>query len=166
MTKSNPHGHPRRHERKRWFDRFSTLITRITGSSHAFLLALLVILVWGVTGPIFGFSNTWQLVINTGTTIVTFLMVFVIQQSQNKETMAIQLKLNELIASDSHANNRLVDIEDLSPDELEVIKRFYVRLAHLALTDIDVHASHSLDEAQDRHRAKLGSRKQPHAARS
>jgi low affinity Fe/Cu permease len=104
---------------------------------------------------IFDYSNSWQLVINTGTTIITFLMVFVIQQSQNKDTLAIQLKLNELIASDSAANNRLVDIEDLSPEELAVLKKFYVKLARLAETDDDVHASHSLDEADDRHQVKL-----------
>jgi low affinity Fe/Cu permease len=111
--------------------------------------------IWAATGPIFDFSNSWQLVINTGTTIVTFLMVFVIQQSQNKDTLAIQLKLNELIASDSAANNRLVDIEDLSAEELAVLKKFYIKLALLAETDDDVHASHSLDEAEGRHHAKL-----------
>ncbi len=146
--------HQHRHE-KRLFDRFSTTVTRATGSSYAFLIAFSIVLVWAVTGPIFAFSNSWQLVINTGTTIITFLMVFVIQQSQNKDTLAIQLKLNELIASDSAANNRLVDIEDLSPEELAVVKQFYIKLAHLAETDDDVHASHSLDEAHDRHQVKL-----------
>jgi low affinity Fe/Cu permease len=141
--------------RKSFFDRFSTAVTRATGSSYAFLIAIAIVLVWSATGPIFQFSNTWQLVINTGTTIITFLMVFVIQQSQNKDTLAIQLKLNELIASDSAANNRLVDIEDLSAEELAVLKKFYVKLARLAETDEDVHASHSLDEADDLHRAKL-----------
>ena len=85
-------------------------------------------LVWAATGPIFVFSNTWQLVIDTGTTIITFLMVFVIQQSQNKDTIALHLKLNQLIASSSAANNRLVDIEDLNPEELATVKRFYVKL--------------------------------------
>jgi low affinity Fe/Cu permease len=137
------------------FDQFSAAVTRATGSSSAFQIAFAVVVIWAATGPIFEFSNTWQLVINTGTTIVTFLMVFVIQQSQNKETVAIQLKLNELIASDSAANNRLVDIEDLSAEELAVLKKFYVKLARLAETDDDVHASHSLDEAEGRHSAKL-----------
>ncbi len=161
-----PKGHIRRaptdhvHDHHRGlFDRFSTAITRATGSSGAFLTAFLIVVVWGATGPIFGFSNTWQLVINTGTTIITFLMVFVIQQSQNKDTLAIQLKLNELIASNTRANNRLVDIEDLSPSELAVVKAFYVRLARLAETDADVHKSHSLDEAEDRNREKLAGRK-------
>jgi low affinity Fe/Cu permease len=137
------------------FDRFSSVVTRAAGSSRAFLLALTIVVLWALSGPIFGFSNTWQLVINTGTTIVTFLMVFVIQQSQNKDTLAMQLKLNELIASDSAANNRLVDIEDLSPEELAVLKKFYVKLARLAQTDDNVHASHSLDEAEDRHQHKI-----------
>ena len=144
-----------RHARKRWFDRFSSAVTRAAGSSYAFLLAISVVLVWAASGPIFGFSDTWQLVINTGTTIITFLMVFVIQQSQNKDTLAIQLKLNELIASDAASNNRLIDIEDLSPEELAVIKKFYVKLAKLAQNDDDVHTSHSLDEADDRHHVKL-----------
>jgi low affinity Fe/Cu permease len=147
--------HPQHDHRKRLFDRFSTAVTRATGSSYAFLIACGIIVIWAVTGPIFDYSNSWQLVINTGTTIITFLMVFVIQQSQNKDTLAIQLKLNELIASDSAANNRLVDIEDLSPEELAVLKKFYVKLAKLAETDDDVHASHSLDEADGRHQVKL-----------
>jgi low affinity Fe/Cu permease len=154
MTKDAPQ-HPTHDHRKRLFDRFSTAVTRATGSSYAFLVAFAIVVIWAVTGPIFEFSNSWQLVINTGTTIITFLMVFVIQQSQNKDTLAIQLKLNELIASDSAANNRLVDIEDLSPEELAVLKKFYVKLARLAETDDDVHASHSLDEADGRHQVKL-----------
>jgi len=155
MIKHAP-GSPDHHDHhKKLFDRFSTAVTRATGSSWAFMLAFGIVVVWGVTGPLFAFSNSWQLVINTGTTIITFLMVFVIQQSQNKDTLAIQLKLNELIASDSAANNRLVDIEDLSPEELAVLKKFYVKLAQLAETDDDVHASHSLDEAEDRHENKL-----------
>src|SRR5215207_4531799 len=103
-----------------FFERFAAKITRATGKPIAFIIALLVIITWGITGPIFQFSDTWQLIINTSTTIVTFLMVFVIQQSQNKDTMAIQLKLNELIAASENASNRLIDIEDLTEDELEV----------------------------------------------
>lgn len=154
MAESAKHHPHHRHA----FDRFSTAITRATGSSGAFILAFLIIVVWGATGPIFNFSNTWQLVINTGTTIITFLMVFVIQQSQNKDTLAIHLKLNELIACSSSASNRLVDIEDLSPDDLALLKAFYVKLARLAESDGDIHQSHSLDEADERHQAKLGVR--------
>jgi len=156
--RATPPDHTHDH-RRHPFDRFSSAITRATGSSRAFLAAFVIVVAWGAIGPLFDFSNTWQLVINTGTTIVTFLMVFVIQQSQNKDTLAIQLKLNELIASNAQANNRLVDIEDLSPEELAVVKAFYVRLARLAETDDDVHASHSLDEADELHQAKrAGSR--------
>lgn len=139
---------------KKIFDRFSSAVTKITGSPAAFITAMLVIVVWAVTGPIFNYSDTWQLVINTGTTIVTFLMVFVIQQSQNKDTMAIHLKLNELIASSEKASNRLVDIEDLTEDELKVLKRFYIKLSDLAEKEKDLHLSHSVDEAASRHEQK------------
>ena len=117
---------------KLWFERMAIHITKIAGSSTAFSIALLVIIAWAVTGPIFKFSDTWQLVINTGTTIITFLMVFIIQQSQNKDSLAIQLKLNELIAAEERASNRLIVVEDLSQDELELLKKFYVRLSQLA----------------------------------
>lgn len=144
---------------KLWFERTAAGITRITGSSTAFLLALLIILAWAVTGPLFRFSDTWQLVINTGTTIVTFLMVFVIQQSQNKDSLAIQLKLNELIAAEERASNRLIVVEDLSQDELELLKKFYVRLSQLAREDNDLHSSHSVDDAEDVDRIKRSLRK-------
>jgi low affinity Fe/Cu permease len=139
---------------KGFFDKMSSAITKATGSPAAFIIALSVIIIWGVAGPVFRYSNTWQLVINTGTTVITFLMVFVIQQSQNKETMAIQLKLNELIASGEKASNRLIDIEDLTEDELKVIKKFYTKLSKLAETENDLHKSHSLDEASERHLEK------------
>jgi low affinity Fe/Cu permease len=129
------------------FGRISSGVTRATGSSYGFLVALALVIIWALTGPLFAFSSAWQLVINTGTTIITFLMVFVIQYGQNKDTLAIHLKLNELIASNSAANNRLVDIEEASPDELAVIKKFYGKLAIRVETATNVHASHSLDEA-------------------
>src|SRR5688572_18299277 len=91
------------------FERWSAQITRTAGSARTFLLAVAVVIAWAVTGPIFGFSDTWQLVINTGTTIVTFLMVFLIQQTQNKDSLAIQLKLNELVAALEGASNRLIE---------------------------------------------------------
>ena len=103
--------------------------THVTGSAWGFGVAALVVLAWAVTGPLFGFSDTWQLVINTGTTIVTFLMVFLIQHSQNRDTQALQLKLNELLAATEGASNRLVDVEDLSEEELHVLQRYYQRLA-------------------------------------
>jgi low affinity Fe/Cu permease len=102
---------------------------------------------------VFGFSNTWQLVINTGTTVVTFLMVFLIQHAQNKDSLALHLKLNELIAVNKAASNRLVDIEDLSDDELHVLHRFYEELARAARSD-NLHESHSIDEARASHQRK------------
>ena len=135
-------------------ERLATKITQWTGSSTAFLVALLVVVVWIVSGPVFRFSDTWQLVINTGTTIVTFLMVFLIQRTQNKDSLAIQLKLNELVAAMHGASNRLVAIEDLSEEELHVIHRHYQELAAMAKKDGDIHQSHSLDEAVARHRVK------------
>lgn len=139
---------------KFWFEKAAVNITKVAGSSTAFLVALILILAWAITGPIFGFSDTWQLVINTGTTIVTFLMVFVIQQSQNKDSLAIQLKLNELIAAEERASNRLIVVEDLTQNELEVLKKFYVRLSDLAREQNDLHSSHSVDEAEDVHEHK------------
>lgn len=114
----------------------------------AFILALLIIIIWALTGPIFHFSDTWQLVINTGTTIITFLMVFVIQHSQNKDTMALQLKLNELIAANQMASNRLIAIEDLTEEELETLKKFYISLTHLAKKEKDIFTTHSIDESK------------------
>src|SRR6266700_3279402 len=102
------------------FDKVSNKVTRATGSPAAFLCALVIIIIWAITGPVFKYSDTWQLVINTGTTIITFLMVFIIQQSQNKDTAALQLKLNELIACNEKASNRLIVVEDLTDEELQV----------------------------------------------
>src|SRR5687767_8083447 len=141
------------------FERLATRITKLAGSSTSFLIAVAIILVWAVTGPIFQFSDTWQLVINTGTTIITFLMVFVIQQTQNKDTMAIQLKLNELIACEEKASNRLIDIEGLTEEELEIFKKFYSKLSKLAQKENDLHSSHSLDEADEIHTRKSKGRK-------
>jgi low affinity Fe/Cu permease len=131
----------------RFFDRFSTVVTDVAGSPAAFMIALLIIIVWAVTGPIFHFSDTWQLVINTGTTIITFLMVFVIQQTQNKDTMALQLKLNELIAANKNASNRLIDVEDLTEEELKILKAFYVKLSDKAKKAKNLQATHSIEEA-------------------
>jgi low affinity Fe/Cu permease len=130
-----------------FFEKAATKITCWTGSSAAFGTAFAVILIWGITGPLFHYSDTWQLVINTGTTIVTFLMVFLIQKSQNKDSKAIQLKLNELIAASRHASNRMVDIEDLTESELDVLHKYYQTLSDKAESDDDIHKSHSIDEA-------------------
>lgn len=133
------------------FDKLSTKVTKVTGSSYAFLVAVVFIVVWACSGPIFHFSDTWQLVVNTGTSVVTFLMVFIIQQSQNKDTMALQLKLNELIAASSKASNRLIDVEDLTDDELKQLKKFYCDLGELAEKDNNLFASHSVEEAKQIH---------------
>ena len=145
-------------------ERWSRYVTAWTGSSWAFALAVLVILVWLVTGPVFGFSDTWQLVINTGTTIVTFLMVFLIQRAQNKDSLAIQLKLNELVAAVAGASNRLIDVEDLTEAELRRLQLFFRRLAEMAKQDIDLRQSHSVEEAESRHRAKRAHAPAPAAA--
>ena len=131
-------------------------ITRFTGSTMAFALAFGTIVVWGVTGPLFHFSDTWQLVINTGTTVVTFLMVFLIQRSQNKDSLALQLKLNEIVAALAGASNRLVNVEDLTEAELDVLHHHYARLAQMAKQDVDLMRSHSVDEATVRHEMKHG----------
>jgi low affinity Fe/Cu permease len=116
----------------RAFDSFSSLVTRWAGSPIAFALAVLSVLIWAITGPIFRYSENWQHVINTGTTIVTFLMVFLIQQSQNKDSVAVHLKLNELLASHRAANNQLIGIEDASEDDLRCVARVYLDLADKA----------------------------------
>jgi low affinity Fe/Cu permease len=135
-------------------EQVSETVTTWTGSASAFVSALSVIVVWALLGPVFGFSDTWQLVINTGTTIVTFLMVFLIQRSQNKGAVAIHLKLNELVAAIQGASNSLIDIESLSERDLAVLRRHYHELVLLARHDSDVTQSHSVDEARHRHRRK------------
>ncbi len=147
-------------KRARLYGRISSWITRKTGSPVASISAVLLIIIWAALGPVFHYSNTWQLVINTGTTIITFLMVFVIQQSQNKDTQALQLKLNELIASSDKASNRLVDIEDLTEDELQILKKYYITLSEKAEKEKDIYSSHSLDEAEENQSQKTERRKQ------
>jgi low affinity Fe/Cu permease len=136
------------------FENFADKVTRFTGKPYSFIVACLVIVAWGITGPIFRYSDTWQLVINTGTTIITFLMVFVIQHSQNKDTTAVQLKLNELIAANPHASNRLIVVEELTADELETLKKFYIKLSELSKKESDIHRTHSIDEAVTSHENK------------
>ena len=152
------HNHPRTMRQRsrfgRMLERWSYHVTLWTGSAGAFSLAVLVILGWIITGPIFRFSDTWQLVINTGTTIVTFLMVFLIQRSQNKDSLAIQLKLNELVAAVQGASNQLIDIEDLTEEELRTLHQHYRKLVVMARQDADLLASHSVEEAANRHQRK------------
>lgn len=130
------------------FEKFSDWATKFTGSPHAFIGATLIVIIWAVTGPVFDYSETWQLVINTGTTIITFLMVFLIQKAQNKDSKAIQIKLNELIAANEKASNRIVDIEDLTEKELDELHCYYEKLLDFAEQDTDIHTSHSIDAAK------------------
>lgn len=133
--------------KKGYFEALSTRVTSLAGSNKAFFGAVTIVLIWVCSGPFFGFSDTWQLVINTGTTIVTFLMVFLIQKSQNKDAMAIQLKLNELVAAHELASNRLVNVEDMSEDDLRVLQKYYAVLARRAQKDESLQQSHSIEEA-------------------
>lgn len=143
-----------RGKRRSVFDHVAGAVTRAVGTSAAFGIAFVAILLWGVSGPLFAFSETWQLVINTATTIVTFLMVFVIQHAQNKDSVALHLKLNELLSAHRHASNRLIAIEDLDEEELATLRRFYCRLGELAAEDRGVERTHSLDEALQAHEEK------------
>src|SRR6201991_2721469 len=136
-------------KKKNLFEQFANWATNATGSSAAFIIAIAVIIVWAVTGPLFKYSDTWQLVINTGTTIITFLMVFLIQKTQNKDSKAIHLKLNELIAAHEGASNRMVDIEDITEVELDQLHKFYETLAELSKKDVDLLTSHSIDAAEE-----------------
>ncbi|HLM23811.1 MAG TPA: low affinity iron permease family protein [Pyrinomonadaceae bacterium] len=145
-------------------ERFSYQATRATGTSVAFVLALTVIAIWAITGPLFGFSDTWQLVINTSTTIVTFLMVFLIQRAQNKDALAIHLKLNEIVAAMEGASNRLIDVEDLSEPEIDALRNYYKRLIDLARQDDNLTTTHSIEEAAERHGYKYKKPKPPKKA--
>ena len=135
-------------------EKFATAATRFAGSSWAFALAMVFLLGWALCGPLFRFSEDWQLVVNTGTTIITFLMVFLIQRAQNKDAHALHLKLNELIAAMQGASNRLLNLEDLSESQLETLHKHFDRLARLAAEEDDVTRSHSVEEAEARHKSK------------
>ncbi len=137
-----------------FLQQFSLKATKATGTSTAFLIAISVIVVWGITGPLFKFSDTWQLVINTGTTIVTFLMVFLIQRTQNKDALAIHLKLNEIVAAIEGASNRLIDVEDLTEEEIVTLHKHYQTLSRMAAKDMKLTQSHSVEEAETRHMRK------------
>lgn len=117
--------------KKDFFDRFADQAACFAGSPAAFIGAVALVMIWAATGPFFKFSEVWQMVINTGTTIVTFIMVFLIQKAQNKDSKAIQIKLNELIAAHEKASNRIVDIEDLTEDELDELHKLYEKTGKL-----------------------------------
>jgi low affinity Fe/Cu permease len=148
-----------REKKKGAFERFAGYITIKTGSTGAFIGALSIVILWLVTGPIFHYSDTWQLVINTGTTIITFLMVFLIQKSQNKDSISMQIKLNELVAANEKASNSLIDVEDLSEEELRTIKDYFRLLADKAERAHDIHSSHSIEEAEKMHKRKYPNHK-------
>ena len=133
---------------KNLFEIFATKFAQFAGSSIAFCMAFILIILWAVSGPIFHFSEDWQLIINTGTTIITFLMVFLIQKSQNKDSLAIQLKLNELLAAHEFASNRMVCVEDMTEDELKTIKKYYSKLNEISLREKKLQETHSIDEAK------------------
>jgi low affinity Fe/Cu permease len=144
-------------------ERVSVAVTRWTGTGGALACAAGVVVLWLVLGPVFHFSDTWQLVINTGTTIVTFLMVFLIQRTQNKDALAVSLKLNELIAAIQGASNRLIDVEGLSERDLDTLHRHFGELVELASGEQDVARSHSIEEAATRHARKLRPRRRTRA---
>ncbi len=135
-------------------EQFSLKATKATGTSAAFILAVSVVIVWLITGPFFRFSDTWQLIINTGTTIITFLMVFLIQRTQNKDALAIHMKLNEIVAAMQGASNRLIDIEDLTEEDIETLHKHYQRLVAMAKKDSTLTETHSVEEAEARHNIK------------
>ena len=135
-------------------ERFAISFTKATGSTAAFIPAFFVVLIWAVSGPFFHYSESWQLVINTGTTIVTFLMVFLIQKAQNKDSLAIQLKLNELVAAHEFASNRLVNVENMSEEDLKVIQKYYAGLSAMTKKEESLQQSHSIDEAKNMNRIK------------
>ncbi|MEO5582376.1 MAG: low affinity iron permease family protein [Saprospiraceae bacterium] len=137
-----------------FFENFATKVSKSTGSTYAFIVAFGIVLIWALTGPAFHYSESWQLVINTGTTIITFLMVFLIQKAQNKDSLAIQLKLNELVAAHEFASNRLVDVENMTEDELKVIQKYYAKLSDFTKKEETLQQSHSIDEAQQQHHLK------------
>lgn len=140
-----------------FFENVAVMLTKFSGGTTAFILALTIIIVWALTGPMFGFSETWQLVINTGTTIITFLMVFLIQRTQNKDSLAVQLKLNEIIAAINGASNRLIDAEDLNEKDLQTLKSHYIKLSKLYGKEVHITESHSIEEAENRHNQKIKS---------
>ena len=142
------------------FEKISNTITTYSGSTPVFLVAVGLILVWGFSGPVFHFSNTWLLIVNTGTSIITFLMVFLIQKAQNKDSLAIQLKLNELVASNEYSSNSLVDIESMTEEEMIIVQKYYHRLSELSKKDESIRTSHSIGEAQDQHERKDKNRNQ------
>jgi low affinity Fe/Cu permease len=141
--------------KRSFFGRFAETITRYSGSTAVFVSAVALVVIWAATGPLFNYSENWQLVINTSTTIITFLMVFLIQRAQNKDSLVLHLKLNELLAATKGASNRLINAQDFSEEEIKLIHQFYCLLAEKAKEDNDLGETHSVEEAEDNHHEKL-----------
>jgi len=141
-------------QKKSIFEKLAFNATVFSGSTIAFVLAFFTIISWLLLGPYFKYSDTWQLVINTGTTIITFLMVFLIQRMQNKDSKAIHLKLNELVAALNGPSNRLIDVEGLTEKELDILANYYHTLAEMAKKERTLSASHSIEEAVELHKSK------------
>jgi len=137
-----------------FFERVSFYCTLFAGSTAAFISSMSLILLWLISGPFFDFSNTWQLVINSTTTVITFLMVFLIQRAQIKDSKALHLKLNELIASQKGPSNRLVDVEEITEDELDILRKYYRKLAEMSKKEKDLSVTHSIEEAKELHKIK------------
>lgn len=137
------------------FRLISNKVSAVAGSAYAFLFAVLIVVIWAISGPAFGFSNTWQLVINTGTTIVTFLMVFLIQNTQNRDSKAMQLKLDELIRTHKPARDDFVDLEDLTDDELDIIDKEFKRLHDAQAVNPVLHKLHTKITAEHTRRQKV-----------
>jgi low affinity Fe/Cu permease len=135
-------------------ENMATRAVKTAGSSSAFVIAFALVVTWAATGPLFKFSANWQMIINTGTSVITFLMVFLIQKSQNKDSLAIQLKLNELVAANEFASNRLVNVEDMTEEDLKVIRKYYHKLSEFAKSEETLIQSHSIDEAHEMHEIK------------
>jgi len=148
-----------------YLENFSKAVCHWTGGSSAFAMACAIVVIWLISGPFFGFSDTWQLVINTGTTVVTFLMVFLIQRSQNKDSLAVQLKLNEIVAALHGASNQLIDVEDLNEDELRALHQHYAKLVSMSRNDASLTESHSVEEAKARHIRKVQDPASPNSER-
>jgi low affinity Fe/Cu permease len=149
-------------------ERFSTRVSQWAGSTGAFAIALAFVVGWALTGPLFGFSQDWQMIINTGTTIATFLMVFLIQRAQNKEARAMQLKLNEVVAAHAGASNRLVGAEDLSEDELRALHERYLKLVEKVkdpTTGPALHEAVSVEQTTAAHAAREATAARERAAR-
>jgi low affinity Fe/Cu permease len=138
-----------------FIETWSSKITQATGSSPVLVVAFGLVVLWGLSGIFFHFSEQWQMMLGTCSNLVTFLMVFLIQKSQNKHSLSIQLKLNELVAADQFASNRLVNVEGMTEDELKIIQKYYSKLSDFAKRQESLLQSHSIDEVNKEHEIKL-----------